>query len=256
MLDERLIHSLHVTSGDHGELPEGAEPHEVFQTSTLAALLEGELEGDVTFGELAGHGDLGLGTFDGADGEMLMVDGEFFRCDVEGRAHRVEPERRTPFACIVRFEPAHRFELPDPLDHDGLLAELDRRLGHPEEAHALRIDGRFARVHARSVPRQEPPYPPMAEVVAEQRVFDFTDVEGTMVGFRFPDYAAQLNAPGYHLHFITADRARGGHVLSCESAGVTVAADDETEIHLELPTGVELGKAASADALDRVERRD
>ncbi len=256
MLDERLIHSLHVTSGDHSELPEGAEPHEVFQTSTFAALLDGALDGDVTFGELIGHGDLGLGTFDGADGEMLMVDGEFFRCDADGVAGTVPPERTTPFACLVEFTPTHRFALPDPLDHDGLIAELDRHLGDPEEAHAIRIDGRFDRVHARSVPAQSKPYPPMTEVVESQRVFDFTGVEGTMVGFRFPDFAAQLNMPGYHLHFITADRSRGGHVLSCSPAGVDVAIDDETEIRLELPAGVDLGKAASAEAMDRVERQD
>ncbi|MGI8460574.1 MAG: acetolactate decarboxylase [Solirubrobacterales bacterium] len=256
MLDERLIHSLHVTSGEHGELPDGAEPHEVFQTSTLAALLDGALDGDISFGELARHGDLGLGTFDAADGEMLMVDGEFFRCDAAGNAGTVPPERKTPFACLVEFTPTHRFELPDPLDHEGLIAELDRHLGDPEEAHAIRIDGRFERVHARSVPRQSKPYPPMTEVVESQHVFDFTDVEGTMVGFRFPDFAAQLNVPGYHLHFITADRARGGHVLACSPAGVEIAIDDETKIRLELPTGVDLGKAASAEALDRVEHRD
>jgi acetolactate decarboxylase len=96
----------------------------------------------------------------------------------------------------------------------------------------------------------------MTEVVKTQRVFDFDEVEGTMVGFRFPDYAASLNAPGYHLHFITADRSRGGHVLACSPAGVDVATDDETEIRLELPAGVDLGAAASAEALDQVEHQD
>ena len=210
----------------------------------------------MTFAELAEHGNLGLGTFDAADGEMLMVDGEFFRCDVEGVAHPVEPERRTPFACVVEFAASQRFEVGGPLGWDGLLAEFDRRLGAPGKAHGIRMDGRFDRVHARSVPRQSKPYPPMTEVVESQRVFDFTDVEGTMVGFRFPDYAASLNVPGYHLHFITADRARGGHVLACDVGSATVEIDDETEIRLELPSGVELGGEASAEALDRVEHAD
>ena len=255
MLDERLVHSLHVTSGDHGDLPEGAEPHEVFQTSTFAALLDGALEGDVSFSELAGHGDLGLGTFDAVDGEMIAVDGEFFRCDAGGIANPVEPDRKTPFACVVKFEPKHRFELDGPLDLEGLVAELDRRLGHPEEAHAIRIDGRFESVHARSVPRQSKPYPPMTEVVKAQRVFDIAGVEGTMVGFRFPDYAVSLNVPGYHLHFITADRSRGGHVLDLTATGVEVAVDDETDIRLELPAGVDLDAAASQEAIDAVEHK-
>jgi acetolactate decarboxylase len=255
MLDERLVHSLHVTAGDHGDLPDGAEPHEVFQTSTFAALLDGELEGDVSFAELAGHGDLGLGTFDAVDGEMITVDGEFWRCDVHGRAHPVEPERRTPFACLVSFEPTHRFELSDPVEWEELMAELDRRLGAPEQVHALRLDGRFERVHARSVAGVTKPYPPMTEIVKAQNVFDFEDVEGTMVGFRFPDFAAGLNVPGYHLHFITTDRTRGGHVLGASPAGITVAVDDETEIRIELPAGVDLNTTASDEAIDAVERK-
>jgi acetolactate decarboxylase len=254
MLDERLVHSLHVTAGEHADLPEGAEPHEVFQTSTFAALLDGKLEGDVSFAELAGHGNLGLGTFDAVDGEMLCVDGEFFRCDVEGVAHPVEPERKTPFACLVEFEPTHSFELGE-TDWDGLMAEFDERLGAAGQVHALRLDGRFASVHARSVEGVSKPYPPMTEIVKGQHVFDFADVEGTMVGFRFPDFARGLNVPGYHLHFITADRKRGGHVLGASPAGTTVAVDDETEIRVELPSGVDLDAAASADAIDAVERQ-
>lgn len=257
MLDERLIHSLHVTSGRHDDLPAGVEPHEVFQASTIAALLDGAYDGDVSYAELAGRGDLGLGTFDAVDGEMIAVDGEFWRADVEGRAHRVEPERKTPFAVLARFEPRHRFELPEPLGHEAFVAELDRRLGHPEQVHAVRVDGRFRRVHARSVARQSKPYPPMTEVVADQHVFDLTEIEGTIVGFRFPDYAPELNVPGYHLHFISADRSRGGHVLEVETAGVSVAADDEADVRLELPVGVDLGNAAGpdADAIRRVEHQ-
>jgi acetolactate decarboxylase len=255
MLDERLIHSLHVCAGDHGDLPEGAEAHEVFQTSTFAALLDGQLEGDVSFAHLAGHGDLGLGTFNAVDGEMVAVDGEFWRCDVDGVAHPVEPERRTPFACLVHFAPTHRIELAGPVEWDDLVAALDDRMGAPEEVHAIRIDGRWDRVHARSVAGVEKPYPPMTEIVKAQNVFDFTDVEGTMVGFRFPDYAAGLNVPGYHLHFITADRARGGHVLGGTAGDISVAIDDETEIRVELPSGVDLDAAASDEAIDAVERK-
>jgi acetolactate decarboxylase len=255
MLDERLVHSLHVTSGSHDDLPAGVEPHEVFQTSTIGALLDGAYDGDVSFAELAGHGDLGLGTFDAIDGEMVALDGEFWRADVEGNAHPVESERRTPFAVLVRFQPRHRFELAEPLDHREFLAELDRRLGHPEQVHALRVDGRFERIRARSVARQSKPYRPMTEVVRDQHVFELSEIDGTLVGFRFPDYAGKLNVPGYHLHFISSDRRRAGHVLDCSPAGVTVGADDETEVRMELPPGVELGEAASADAISRVERQ-
>ena len=40
-----------------------------------------------------------------------------------------------------------------------------------------------------------------------------------MLGFRFPDYVEGIEVSGYHLHFITADRSRGGHVLGSRSSG-------------------------------------
>ena len=138
-----------------------------------------------------------------------------------------------------------------------LLAELDRVAADPEASCAMRIDGEFELIRARSVPRQLPPYRTLAEVVADQHVFELPDVEGTVVGFRFPDYARGLEAEGYHLHFITADRERGGHVLDCRPRDVTVAIDLSGELHVELPPGVELDSAElddrTAAALARAE---
>ncbi len=255
-IDHTLIKALHVEALRKQDLHAEREPHVLFQASTFEALLESNYDGDVSFAELAEHGDLGLGTFDAIDGEMIAVDGEFFRATVDGRVHPVEPSRTTPFAVVTFFDATHRFELPEPIGWDGLLGALDARLGDPAAAHALRVEGRFERVHARSVARQRKPYPPMTKVAAGQRVFDLDRVEGTMVGFRFPDYATGINVPGYHLHFVTADRARGGHVLECSPTAVTVQVDDSVDLHVELPAGIELTSpdATSQAALDRVER--
>jgi acetolactate decarboxylase len=255
-IDERLIKALHVETLRQADMHAERDPHLLFQTSTIEALLEGAYEGDVTFAELREHGDLGLGTFDACDGEMIALDGVFLRADVEGVTHAVEPTAKTPFAVMTFFQPTHRFELTERLGEDGFLGALDARLGDPATAHAVRLDGRFALVRARSVARQRKPYPPLTEVVKDQHVFELRDVEGTMVGFRFPDYAKGINVPGYHLHFVSADRARGGHVLGCAPRGVTVQVDDSVNVHVELPPGVELTSpdATSDTALRRVER--
>lgn len=75
MLDERWIRSLHVESMRHADLHEEREPHVLFQASTIGALLDGAFEGDLSFAELAGHGDLGLGTLNHLDGEMIATGG-------------------------------------------------------------------------------------------------------------------------------------------------------------------------------------
>ena len=106
--------------------------------------------------------------------------------------------------------------------------------------------------------RQRKPYRPLVEVVQDQHVFDFTDVEGTLVGFRFPDYAQGVEVPGYHMHFISADRTRGGHVLDCRVRHGTALIDGSSGLHIEVPPGVDLGGsgtvAASPEAVERVER--
>jgi acetolactate decarboxylase len=90
------------------------------------------------------------------------------------------------------------------------------------------------------VPRQDPPYRPLTEVVAEQHVFELPEVEGTMLGFRFPTYVEGIEVPGYHLHFISADRSRGGHVLDSRSGELRVRIDPSDDLHIELPPQVEL----------------
>src|SRR3954451_2429995 len=154
MLDERLVRSLHVLLLREQELHAEHEPHVLFQASTIGALLDGAYEGDVTFAELAEHGDLGLGTLNSLDGEMIALDGGFYRADARGAVNEVDPQTRTPFAVLTWFSPTHELEIDEPLSHEGLLALLDQHLPDGTVASAVRIDGLFERVHARSVPRQ------------------------------------------------------------------------------------------------------
>jgi acetolactate decarboxylase len=241
MLDERWIRSLHVESMRRADLHRERGPHVLFQASTIGALLEGGFEGDLSFAELAQHGDLGLGTLNHLDGEMVALDGEFFRADVDGRLGPVAPQERTPFAVVTRFEPTVEERMPDEeLGHEELLARLDALVPAGASSCAIRLDGRFDLVRARSVPRQEPPYRPLTEVVADQHVFELTDLEGTMVGFRFPTYVEGIEVAGYHLHFASVDRGRGGHVLDSRSRGLRARLDPSDDLHVELPPRVEL----------------
>jgi acetolactate decarboxylase len=259
MLDERWIRSLHVESMRLADLHEEREPHVLFQASTIGALLEGGFEGDLSFRELADHGDLGLGTLNHLDGEMIAIDGEFFRADVDGNVSRIEPDDRTPFAVVTAFEATVDERLPnEEVSHEELLGRLDGLAPVDGSSCAIRLDGRFELVRTRSVPRQEPPYRPLTEVVAAQHVFELREVEGTMLGFRFPTYAEGIEVAGYHLHFISADRSRGGHVLDSRSRGLRVRLDPSNDLHVELPPSVNLEDpklaAATHAAVDIVER--
>jgi acetolactate decarboxylase len=241
MLDERWIRSLHVEALREEELHAEREPHVLFQASTIGALLDRAYDGDLSFAELAEHGDLGLGTLNGLDGEMIALDGDFYRADAEGRVHPVGPRELTPFAVVTRFEPTIEDELAGPLEHADLLAALDRLIPAASSSCAIRLDGRFERVRARSVPRQSPPYRPLTEVVAEQHEFELLEVSGTMLGFRFPSYVEGIEVAGYHLHFVDDARERGGHVLDSLTGAARARLDPSDELHVELPPRVDLG---------------
>ncbi len=240
MLDPQLLHALHVQAVRHAELSTGggkAREHELFQVSTIEALLHGAYDGDVTVAELAGRGDLGLGTFNALDGELVLADGILYRAAQDGSVHPAEPERRSPFALVTSFQPGVEIYLGVSQDVDALLSQVAPQ--SPRCA-AIRIEGRFEQVRLRSVGPQRKPYPPLTEVLAEQTVFDEEDIEGVVVGFCFPAHESRLNLPGRHLHFLSSDRTRGGHVLSCRPAECVVRVDHEAEIEVELPPGVEL----------------
>lgn len=252
MLDERWIRSLHVESMRRADLHAEREPHVLFQASTIGALLDGAFEGDLSFAELAEHGDLGLGTLNGLDGEMIALEGEFFRADVDGTINRVAPEAKTPFAVVTEFEPSVDARLEGRRSHAALLAAIDLLAPQGASTCAVRLDGRFELVRARSVPAQTPPYRPLTEVVADQHVFDLADLTGTMLGFRFPTWVEGIEVAGYHLHFISEDRLRGGHVLDSRSGELRVRIDASDDLHVELPPRLELADPDLAAATHEV----
>ena len=138
-------------------------------------------------------------------------------------------------AVVTTFAPQKFVPLKKAGNFKELTALIDQNLPTKNIFYAIKIEGRFSRVKARSVPRQTRPYPPLAQAVEKQAVFNFKDVEGTILGFRCPVYIKGVNVPGYHLHFLTKDRRAGGHVLDCSLKNVTVQIDPIHQFTLVLP---------------------
>ena len=111
------------------------------------------------------------------------------------------------------------------VDLKGLATYLDELLPTKNIFYAVKISGKFDYVKTRSVPKQDHPYKPLAEVLKTQPIFEFTDIEGTIVGLRCPDFVSGLNVPAYHFHFLTKDRMAGGHLLECRLKNAEVALD-------------------------------
>jgi acetolactate decarboxylase len=82
-------------------------------------------------------------------------------------------------------------------------------------------------------------------------------VPGTLLGFWSPPYARSFNVPGYHFHFVSADRSLGGHVLDLSADTLDIAVHVESDVHVALPDTAEFLAADlrgdTAEALDIAE---
>jgi acetolactate decarboxylase len=209
----------------------------LYQVSTLQALMESAYDGVMTCGELRRHGDLGLGTLDGLDGEMIVLDGQVYQAKADGKVYRVADQLTTPFATVTFFRPDERQLIRPQVNLAQLNGVLDETLPTRNLFYAARIDARLAYVKVRSIPAQKAPYPRLAEAARSQRTFELRDVEGTLVGLRVPEYAGGLNMPGWHWHFLSADRAAGGHVLEIKAADLRPHVQFLRRLEVTLPTG-------------------
>ena len=207
----------------------------VFQTSTIDALLAGVYDGEMSCRELLEHGDLGIGTFDGLDGEMVVVDGVVYQVKSDGKVYRPDLSVRTPFATVCDFEPEKMLSIPAGTDFEGLKRLIDEAAPNQNLFCAIRMTGYFAAMKTRSVPGQTKPYPPLTEVTSNQPEFEMAYLAGTVVGFRCPAYVKGINVPGYHLHFLSEERMQGGHILSFDIAKAQCELDVLNHYALTLP---------------------
>jgi acetolactate decarboxylase len=227
----------------------------LFQASTLQALMNGVYDGDFSFGDLTKHGDFGLGTFEALDGEMVGLDGKFYQVKTDGKAYPVSPTQKTPFGEVTFFKADKTLELNGTPDLKQLEQHLSTRLPSENFPYAIKITGKFSYIKTRSDPRQARPYPPLAEVARHQKVFEFRDVDGIIVGFFHPRYLAGVNVTGYHFHFLTADRRAGGHLLDCRFQQARVELSRIDDFQLRLPHTAEFSRTdLSGDKKQEIEK--
>ena len=216
--------------------------HTLYQVSTATALVEGIYQGAVQIATLRAHGDLGLGTFEGLDGEMVIVDGHFFQVRSDGSVREVQDNVQIPFAAVTAFSADQTSIVDYCPDLSHLTSQFDALRSSDNFFFALRVDGTFEYVHTRAMRRTKEGVP-LVQAAAVQPEFEFQNISGTLVGFWTPEYAKSLNVPGYHLHFISADRAHGGHVLQCRGKKLRLQIQREGDYHIVLPETEDFLKA-------------
>jgi acetolactate decarboxylase len=224
------------------------DPNDVlFQPSVITALMQGVFDGSMTYEELSSHGDFGLGTFNGLDGEMVEVDGQFYQVKADGAVYPVNSFMKTPFAIVTYFTPDKEMNFHASGDESTNLTLLQRYLENQMPSknifYAIRIDGVFDYIKTRSVPAQVKPYPTLTEAVKNQSIFEMFNQSGTVIGFWSPAFAGGINLAGYHFHFLNDKRTAGGHVLDLRLKNASIALDYTPEFFVNLPNETEFLQA-------------
>lgn len=234
----------------------------MYQVSTLQALAMGYSRSVITVEELLRHGDIGLGTFEDVNGEMIMLDGGCFRATEDGTVVMAEPDRGVPFCAVTFYSDGSADPIGEISDIDQLKQLLDIRIDEDfslNSMHVARIDGFFRKVSARSESAYRSQHVTLKDILGNtQTEFYFSDIRGTLVCVHFPDYMDGINAPGWHLHFVSEDRKYGGHVFDLDMEKGTVNINKISQIHIQLPNALDFDtyslKEASQDEIKEVEQ--
>ncbi len=69
----------------------------MYQVSLMQAFMHGEYGGVITVGDFKSHGDIGLGTFEGVNGEMIVLDGVVYQAASDGSINVMSDDEKVPF---------------------------------------------------------------------------------------------------------------------------------------------------------------
>lgn len=208
-----LLISCNVSAKTHHEIQWSLPTVSLFQLGNASALLSGAIEGEMTYSQLKSKGDFGLGTFNDIDGEMVALNGNFYKIGQKGKTIPVNPKWKTPFVELVKFSQgnATHFEKID--SYAALKQLLGRKLDNKNIPYAIKMTGTFQFLKLRS---RSPRQAYQTQNVIEE-TYAVKNVKGTLVGFWFPEYLLSLTVPEFHFHFISDDKKVSGHVLELKA---------------------------------------
>jgi len=192
----------------------------LFVTGTYGALTRGVYDGSATVADLKNRGDFALGTFNAIDGEMVGVDGKYYQIGTGGKVTPASDSMASPNATVTFFKADKVLPIDRPMSYAELQQYLNGQLPTGNIFYAVKVNGTFDTIKARSLTKLEQPYPatPYSTITQNEPTFDFNNVEGTMVIIVSPTYLGEVSYPGYHAHFIGSDGKSGGHVLDSRIA--------------------------------------
>ena len=209
----------------------------IYQVALLQSLTMGYFDNVVSVKELKTHGDTGIGTFTGLNGEMIVLDGVVYRANRDCKINVMDDKEGVPFSNVTFFEKDISVKLVDVADKESLekiLNEAVEKHGH-NSFYMIKLAGTFNEILVRSESGAEEPYPTLVEALKTQNEVTRQNINGTIVGLYCPDFMSSLNSTGWHFHFISSDKKFGGHVLGLNLKSGEAQLDKTDSLNMNLP---------------------
>lgn len=184
----------------------------LYQHGTLALLVPGLLKGTISMGELLKHGDTGIGTGEGLDGELIILAGKPYHVHATGDITLASDSLTMPFANaqFARYAPLAELENVDEEELNRQIVSLSRA---SNTFFSIEVKGTFSNIQTRAAAKSTPPYKTLTETAENQSVFTRDQITGTLLGYYSPQVFNGAAVGGFHHHFISNDHQFGGHVL-------------------------------------------
>lgn len=197
----------------------------LYQHGTMALLVPGLLKGTITVDQLLAHGDTGIGSGEGLDGELIILEGVAYSVKANGDIVKVSMNYPIPFAnvhfanfsLLKVYRALSKSELSHAILDSGPIANL---------FFAIKIKGRFSKVQVRTGNKFNEPYPTLIQAAEAQIERTKENAIGFLVGYYAPKLFHGCCVSGFHMHFLSKDHQFGGHIIDYHL--------DEGEVYIQI----------------------
>ncbi len=206
----------------------------IYQISTIENIKQKQFKGLVNLYSLRSFGDFGIGTLEGMDGELILLDNCFYKANQELEVHKPELTEQSPFCILTRFTSSSTStdQVENELDFSKRIQSYYRH----KNLLAIKAEGKFEKLTLRSGKKQFPPYHELENLLKNAVKKEFEHIEGTLIGFYFPTSFNGMAQENFHFHFISGDQKIAGHLLEFNKAKLKITIDTKEYLTILNPT--------------------
>jgi acetolactate decarboxylase len=165
-------------------------------------------------------GNFGCGGAEKLSHELVVLDGIVYGIDRDGKVFRPDAAKECSFTTVTQFEAKESFDVSSIISFEQFLELLLQKVPQRTNPYAVKCEGMFRAVKGRTLFAHE-----NGQEYVEDNLpkVDYVQIEGTIVGFIFPEYMNQILAGHqFHMHFIDKTKSVGCHVFRFDAERLTV----------------------------------